>query len=67
MTIIFGQTDGPIKNLRHIEKTMYGDSDNKIMLFIDNNQRFIMMASKQMKNIPIIYACVETDNWTLAK
>lgn len=61
------QTDGPIQNLKHIEETLYGDSENKIMLIVDNDKRFIMMASKQMGNIPIIYACVETDNWTIAK
>ncbi len=61
------QTDGTIKNLRYIEKTVYGNPENKIILIVDGDQRFIMMSSKQMKNIPIIYACIETDNWTLAK
>ncbi len=61
------QTDGTIKNLKHIEKTTYGNSENKIILIVDGNNRFIMMLSKQMKNMPIIYACTETNNWTLAK
>lgn len=61
------QTDGAIKNLKHIEKTIYGDSRNKIILIVDGNNRFIMMLSKQMKNMPIIYACTETNNWSLAK
>ena len=61
------QTDGRIKNLKYIEKTTYGNSEDKIILIVDGNNRFIMMQSKEMKNIPIIYACTETNNWTLAK
>lgn len=61
------QTDGSIKNLKHIEKTTYGDFENKIMLTINDNKRYIFMSSKKMKNIPIVYVCVETNNWTLAK
>jgi predicted transport protein len=60
-------TDGTIKNLKHIEKTVYGNSDNKIILMVNNNKRYIVMLSKQMKNIPIFYICTETDKWTLAK
>ncbi len=60
-------TDGAIKNLKYIKKTIYGNSENKIILIVDGNNRFIMMLSKQMKNMPIIYACTETNNWTLTK
>ena len=61
------QTDGTIKNLKHIKKTIYGDSENKITLIVNGNNRFIMMLSKKIKNIPIVYVCTETNNWTLAK
>ena len=61
------QTDGTIKNLKHIEKTVYGDLENKIILIVKDNKRFIIVVSKKMKNIPMLYSCVETNNWTLTK
>lgn len=61
------QTDGKVKNLRHIEKTTYGDSEDMIDLVVMNDERFIILSSKKMNGMPIVYACVETDNWTLAK
>lgn len=60
-------TDGIIKDLKHIEKTMYGNKQFKIILVIEKNQRYIMTISQKMKNIPMIYQCVETQNWTILK
>ena len=61
------QTDGVYKNLKHIEKTYYGDSENLFMLMIENDQRLMYMSSKEMKGIPLLYLCTETDNWILTK
>lgn len=61
------QTDGAFKNLKHIEKTLYGNSDTKIMLLVKDDERYMIFSSKQMNNVPMIYLCIETDNWTLAK
>lgn len=61
------QTDGILKNLKHIEKTVYGNSQDKIMLFVEKNQRYIFMMSKEMNNMPIAFQCVETNNWTITK
>ncbi len=61
------QTDGAYKNLKHIEKTLYANSNTKIMLMIEKDKRFMMLSSKKMNNMPILYLCTETDNWTLTK
>lgn len=60
-------TDGTIKNLNHIEKTMYGDANTKIILMIENDRRYIINISKQTNNIPMLFSCIETNNWTLVK
>lgn len=61
------QTDGAYKNLKNIEKTSYGDSENLFMLMVIDDQRIMYMSSKDMKSIPILYLCIETDNWTLTR
>lgn len=61
------QTDGVYKNLKHIEKTYYGDSENLFILMIEDDQRLMYMSSKEMKGIPLLYLCTETDNWILTK
>ena len=60
-------TDGIIKNLNHIEKTMYGDANTKIILMVENDRRYIINISKQTNNIPMLFSCIETNNWTLVK
>ena len=60
------QTDGAYKNLKHIKETLYGNTEHKIMLFVEKDNRYFIMSSKEMGNIPLLYFCWETDNWTLA-
>lgn len=60
-------TDGPIKNLSHLEKTIYGDDNTKIILMVEKDSRYIIQISKMANNIPMLFSCIETNNWTLAK
>lgn len=53
--------------LSHIEKTVYGNEENKIILGVENDKRFIIQISKAMKNVPMLFNCVETENWTIAR
>jgi len=53
--------------LPYIEKTVYGNEENKIILGVENDKRFIIQLSKAMKNVPMLFNCVETDNWTIAR
>ena len=61
------QTDGILKNLKYVGKNTYSDGINKIMLFVDNDKRYMFMSSQKVKNIPMVYSCTETDNWTIVK
>lgn len=61
------QTDGAQKNLKHIEKTVYENSDVKIELMVKDDIRYMVFIYKDYKNFPMLYRCMETDNWTIVK
>lgn len=61
-------TDGQIDfKLPYLEKLVYGTPKNKIILSVENDMRFIIHISEIFQNVPIIYLCNETNNWTIHK
>lgn len=53
--------------LPFIDSKIYGNQNNQIILGIEDNRRVAVYISKTMQNTPVLYFCVETDNWTIAQ
>jgi len=49
------------------DRAVYSDLQNHIILFVDENVRTMILTLAKINNIPIIYKCVETNNWTIVR
>ena len=51
--------------LPYVKNNVYQNEERIVMLQVDNGQRVMMIAMKELKYVPSLYVCIETDNWTL--
>lgn len=50
------------KNLHSVGNTTYSYGTNKIKLVFVEDKRFMSLLSNKLKNLPVLYLCVETDS-----
>jgi len=61
-------TDAKLK-LPNLEKTTYSNGDVTMGLTVNKDNRYLVTSNKQLDDLGavILYTCVETNNWTIAK
>jgi len=61
-------TDAKLR-LSHLKKTTYSNGDNIMALTVKKDKRYLITSNKQLDamDAAMIYACVETNNWTIAR
>ena len=55
--------------LNHVKDTTYSNGKYTMGLVVNHDKRYLVTSNKQLETMGafVLYACVETNNWTIAR